>query len=95
MKGDVARQDAGYGRRAPRYALPCVLLLIGAAGLAIRLSYVQHEIHVTGDAILYLRQAVGIVIHGSLPTDIFTYNTGWPMFLSVPFSFLNPADLEG
>ena len=93
MAGDAARQDAGYGKRAPSYALPCALLLIGAAGLAIRIGYVQHEIHLVGDAALYLRQAMGLSIHGSLPTDIFIDNSGWSMFLSVPFSFLSPADL--
>ncbi|CAI9832235.1 membrane hypothetical protein [Nitrosopumilaceae archaeon] len=95
MRVDAARQGAGYGRRAPAYALPCALLLICSAGFVMRLSYVDPEIHLGGDTVKYLRQAMELAIYGSLPTDVFIYNTGWSMFLSVLFSFLNPADLVG
>ncbi len=63
------------------------LIIIGVAGLSIRLFYFPFDVPLSLDALnAYFFYATDISILGHLPTDFTFANNGWPIFLSFFFS---------
>ena len=65
------------------------LVLIGLAGLFLRLVYFPYDVPLFGDSNAYLWYAIDMSILNQLPTGHVIVNTGWPSFLSIIFQLMD------
>ena len=65
------------------------LLLIGLAGLFLRLVYFPYDVPLLGDSSGYLWYAIDMSILNQLPSGHIIVNTGWPSFLSIIFQLMD------
>ncbi|CAI9831688.1 membrane hypothetical protein [Nitrosopumilaceae archaeon] len=70
-----------------------VLSVIVAVALGLRLAYVDPGVHLTGDAVGYLRYAMSAAMQGALPADYAPANNGFPAFMSLFLSGDLHADM--
>ena len=74
------------------------LAVLGTIGFAIRLYFLPFDLVLSNDATAYFWYANDISILGKLPTEISPNidtqfpNNGWPIFLSLFFSFVDSTD---
>ena len=70
------------------------LILIGTIGLIVRLYLLPFDLVLTNDATTYFWYASDVSILGKFPTEISPNidtqfpNNGWPVFVSIFFSFI-------
>ena len=74
------------------------LILIGTIGLIVRLYLLPFDLVLTNDATTYFWYASDVSILGKFPTEISTNidtqfpNNGWPVFVSIFFSFIDSTN---
>jgi len=71
------------------------LFVIGSIALFIRIYLFPLDIPLTLDALTYFWYASDINILGHLPTNYTFANNGWPAFLSIFFSIIQPENVIG
>lgn len=62
------------------------LVLIGIAGLSLRMAYFPYDVPLALDAVSYFWYAIDTSILGHFPDSYNFPNTGWPAFLSLFFT---------
>ena len=65
------------------------LVLIGFAGLFVRLVYFPYDVPLGGDSQGYFWYAIDMSILNQLPTGHSVVNNGWPSFLSIIFQLMD------
>jgi len=70
-----------------KFSLIAILAII-STGFLIRLYYNPHDIPVNFDGLLYFWYAIDTNLLGAFPSNIPINNNGWPLFLSIFFSFV-------
>jgi len=65
------------------------LVLIGLAGLFLRLVYFPYDVPLFGDSQGYFWYAIDMSILNQLPSGYLVVNNGWPSFLSIIFSLMD------
>ena len=65
------------------------LLLIGLAGLFLRLVYFPYDVPLFGDSTTFFWYAIDMSILNQLPPGHIIVNTGWPSFLSIIFQLMD------
>ena len=65
------------------------LVLIGLAGLLLRLQYFPYDIPLFGDSQGYFWYAIDMSILNQLPYGHSVVNNGWPSFLSIIFHLMD------
>ena len=65
------------------------LVLIGLAGLLLRLQYFPYDIPLLGDSQGYFWYAIDMSILNQLPYGHSVVNNGWPSFLSIIFQLMD------
>mgnify|MGYP000673678795 CR=1 FL=1 len=65
------------------------LVLIGLAGLLLRMVYFPYDVPLFGDSSGYLWYAIDMSILNQLPSGHSVINNGWPSFLSIIFQLMD------
>jgi hypothetical protein len=85
---NLINQFFQYFLNFPLLGLSCIVIM----SLLLRFSYFVPEIPLTHDALEYFFYAMDTSILGHLPVNYSPQNNGWPVFLSLFFSFFKFDD---
>ncbi|MDA7960613.1 MAG: glycosyltransferase family 39 protein [Nitrosopumilus sp.] len=82
----MQKSDTDARQGPARRRTVAILSVIAAVALGLRLAYVDPGVHLTGDAVEYLRYGMDAARQGALPADWTPQNNGFPAFMSLFFS---------